>query len=239
MYSAGATETIRARNVAVCTGHHAKPNHVKFNGQDAFGGEIMHSVKFKDARWHGLDDKTVLVVGIGNSAVDVAVNLTTVAKKVFISTRSGAWVIPPYVFGAPVDHYACRLFLKLPWKVANLIFETIISALLGSPRKWDLNPRMKILQTQPTVSHSLIHHISRGDVIMKPNVKEFSKAAATFDDGSTQPIDAVVMCTGYSIDLPFLVDVADVLKENDVHLYKNVFRASALRPLPATYPPRP
>jgi hypothetical protein len=65
---------------------------------------------------------------------------------------------------------------------------------------------------------------------MKPNVREFSKGGATFDDGSSQPVDAVVMCTGYSIDLPFLADATAVLKDNDLHLYKNVFRVSSLPP---------
>lgn len=35
----------------------------------------MHSVKFKSARFNNLIDKRVLIVGIGNSAVDAAVNL--------------------------------------------------------------------------------------------------------------------------------------------------------------------
>ena len=49
--------------------------------------------------------KRVLVVGIGNSAVDIVSELgrKTVSDTVFLSTRSGAWVVPKYIFGKPVD----------------------------------------------------------------------------------------------------------------------------------------
>ncbi len=56
-------------------------------------------------------------------------------KEVHLSTRSGAWVVPNYIFGSPVDHYACRLFLWLPWQLATFVFETVLTALQGHPRK--------------------------------------------------------------------------------------------------------
>ena len=47
----------------------------------------------------------MVVVGIGNSGVDIVSELSRkgVAEQVFLSTRSGAWVIPKYAFGRPVD----------------------------------------------------------------------------------------------------------------------------------------
>lgn len=66
--------------VAVCTGHHGTPRMAKFEGQESFTGEIMHSVKFKSAKMNQLDGKRVLLVGIGNSSVDAADNLVTEGK---------------------------------------------------------------------------------------------------------------------------------------------------------------
>ncbi len=73
--------------VAICIGHHNVRNMPTFKGQEKFKGRIMHTHSLKKA--DGFEDKTVVVVGIGNSATDAAVELSTVTKQVYISTR---WV---------------------------------------------------------------------------------------------------------------------------------------------------
>ncbi len=52
-----------------------------------------------------------------------------------LSTRSGAWVFPNYIFGQPIDLYACRAFLSLPWKVGTWITETILTWVQGNPKR--------------------------------------------------------------------------------------------------------
>lgn len=66
--------------VCVASGHHATPKYASFPGQDTFKGEIIHSVKFKSALKSDFNGKRVLIVGIGNSAVDAAVNLVIEGK---------------------------------------------------------------------------------------------------------------------------------------------------------------
>ena len=61
----------------VCSGHHGTPRFAKFPGQETFTGEIIHSVQFKNAKKNNMAGKRVLLVGIGNSAVDAADNLVT------------------------------------------------------------------------------------------------------------------------------------------------------------------
>ena len=90
--------------VLVCNGHHWDPSYPDFPGE--FDGPTLHSHHYIDpADPLELTGKRVLVVGIGNSAVDITSELARkgVAEEVFISTRSGAWVIPKYVFGRPAD----------------------------------------------------------------------------------------------------------------------------------------
>ena len=66
--------------VMVCSGHHAEKNMPHFEGEDQFLGQILHSHDYRDPR--GYEDKRVVVVGIGNSAVDVAVELGRNSKQV-------------------------------------------------------------------------------------------------------------------------------------------------------------
>ncbi|KAJ8309767.1 hypothetical protein KUTeg_011632 [Tegillarca granosa] len=112
-------------------------NEVRDDGKNR-GRELIHSVKYKDVVTNGMIGKRVLVVGIGNSAVDIATNCASVGrcKSVYISTRSGAWIVPNYIFGHPTDLYACRAFFMLPWKLANFIFENVIKLVSGNPKKF-------------------------------------------------------------------------------------------------------
>ena len=215
--------------VAIASGHHAKPSMPQFEGQETFDGRIFHSKTYKDAITNDLVGKKVVVVGIGNSAVDVAVNVTEMGgeKPVNISSRSGAWIVPNYIFGFPADHYATRLFFWLPRSISSFLFEFMIQCVTGSPWQWKLNPKMHARQTQPTINSTLIYHIQRQNIVVRPNIAALKKDKVIFTDGSQTTADAVVCCTGYQIDLPFFdSDIKDLVVDestNQIKLFKNVF----------------
>ncbi|KAF6037959.1 hypothetical protein EB796_003737 [Bugula neritina] len=143
------------RYLIIATGHHAKPKVPEFPGQSNFTvsavGEIIHSVDYKDSKTHGFEDKNTVVVGIGNSAVDVAVNCAERKSKsghgkVYLSTRSGAWVVPNYVFSVPTDLYASRFFLNwLPFPVKQFVFETILRLIHGSPQNPEIGSELAFI----------------------------------------------------------------------------------------------
>ena len=66
--------------VMVCTGHHIKPNIPIFKDQDKFKGEILHTHSYKEP--NRFSDKRVVVVGMGNSGCDAAVDLSGNGKNV-------------------------------------------------------------------------------------------------------------------------------------------------------------
>lgn len=66
--------------VMISTGHHVTPLRPHFEGEELFKGKISHTHTFKSAK--GYEDKIVAVVGIGNSGVDAAVELSFVTKVV-------------------------------------------------------------------------------------------------------------------------------------------------------------
>lgn len=73
--------------------------------------------------------------------------------------------------GYPVDLYSCRAMLSLPWWITTRFFEAKIKLISGDPRIYNLNPTMHAMQTQPTISPTLIHHIQRKHVNIQPNIK--------------------------------------------------------------------
>ncbi|XP_063096249.1 dimethylaniline monooxygenase [N-oxide-forming] 2 isoform X2 [Cavia porcellus] len=79
--------------VMVCSGHHILP-HIplkSFPGIERFKGQYFHSRQYKHPA--GFEGKRILVIGIGNSASDIASELSKNAAQVFISTRNGSWVM--------------------------------------------------------------------------------------------------------------------------------------------------
>uniref|UniRef100_A0A4X2KB94 Flavin-containing monooxygenase n=1 Tax=Vombatus ursinus TaxID=29139 RepID=A0A4X2KB94_VOMUR len=79
--------------VLICSGHHVYPNLPvdSFPGLAKFQGSYIHSRDYKGPE--AFKGKRVLVIGLGNSGSDIAVELSHTASQVFISTRSGSWVM--------------------------------------------------------------------------------------------------------------------------------------------------
>lgn len=76
----GTTSREEFDGVLLATGHHTCPSIPDVDGLRDFKGHVVHTHSLKKAQ--GYEDKVVLVVGIGNSAVDAAVEISTVAKQV-------------------------------------------------------------------------------------------------------------------------------------------------------------
>ncbi|KAJ3417566.1 hypothetical protein HDV05_000023 [Chytridiales sp. JEL 0842] len=224
------TQTIYAKAVAIATGHHSVPNYPSFKGQDKYTGVIEHTVEYKDAALNGVQDKRVLVVGVGNSAVDVAVNCVGVASRVALSTRTGAWIFPNYILGSPTDHYASRLMLALPWRAMNLITELILNWLNG-PTQHGFPRPAKAMISHPTTSPFFLGHIARGSIETFPNIQQFDGGKSVlFTDGTKEEFDHVIFATGFKMDLsvldPTLVPQILDTSTQQLHLFKNMISPS-------------
>ena len=211
--------------LVVGNGHHWDPRYPDFPG--SFDGETIHSHHYIGPQ-EPLDlmGKRVLVVGIGNSAVDIVSELSRkgVAEKVFLSTRSGAWVMPKYFMGRPMDTMVKvnpRLPLKLQRRMARILPR------LASGRMEDFglpHPNHNFLEAHPTVSSELLLRLGSGDAVAKPNVERLDGRSVVFEDGSVEEVDAIVYATGYKITFPFFDQDFLSAPENRFPLYKRVFK---------------
>ncbi len=76
----GSKTTETYDGIMVCTGHHAEIHWPKFPGQDEFQGQMVHTHDYKSHK--GYENKKVVVIGIGNSGGDVAVELARISEQV-------------------------------------------------------------------------------------------------------------------------------------------------------------
>ncbi len=171
----GEREAHRYRAVLVANGHHWDPRWPEppFPGSEEFAGEQMHAHHYREA--DVLGDKRVLVLGIGNSATDIAVESSRVAEKTFLAMRRGAYVLPKYLNGKPTDESASPLLTRLPLGVQRFFIGRMLGLTAGDMTAYGLpKPDHKLLEAHPTVSAELLSRLGHGDIEVKPNIERFS-----------------------------------------------------------------
>ncbi|KAK7507062.1 hypothetical protein BaRGS_00001913 [Batillaria attramentaria] len=219
------TETFDA--VLVCTGHHAEKNEPTFPGLSDFKGRVVHSHDYREPSDYV--GKRILVIGIGNSGVDLAVELSR-CGQVFLSTRRGAWVFKRLGSGAglPGDiMYNTRLRLAVTSLLPTSFVLNSIKKEINNQFDHDLyslTPSYPPLTQHPTMNDDLGNRIACGSVKVKTDVKKFTPTGVEFVDGTVEEnIDEVLLATGYIFGFPFIEkEVVDV-KNNRLPFYKYMF----------------
>jgi flavin-binding monooxygenase-like protein len=214
----------RYRAVIVANGHHWQPRWPEppFPGAAEFEGEQMHAHDYREPGL--LEGKRVLVLGIGNSAVDIAVESSRIADKTLLAMRRGAYVLPKFLGGKPIDEAAPPIASRLPLPVQRFFFNRMLKTAVGEMTAYGLpEPDHKLLEAHPTVSSELLPRIGHGDIAVKPNIERFAGGRTVrFADGSEEEVDLVVYCTGYRIEFPFLAEDVFVSRDNRMPLYERV-----------------
>jgi len=216
------TESYRA--VVVGNGHHWKPRRPEppFPEAEQYEGEQMHVHHYREPDI--LVGKRVLVLGIGNSAVDVAVESSRIAAKTFLAMRRGAYVLPKFLGGTPIDESAPPIMSRLPLPVQRFFFMRLLKMTVGDMTDYGLpKPDHKLLEAHPTVSSELLPRIGHGDIEVRPNIDRFTGGhRVRFVDGSEEEIDLVIYCTGYEISFPFLDEAVFAARDNRMPLYQRL-----------------
>jgi hypothetical protein len=222
--------TERYGAVIVANGHHwdARWPEPTFPGADEFEGEQLHAHEYREP--DVLVGKRVLVLGIGNSGVDIAVESSRIAEETFVSIRRGAWILPKYLNGKPIDEILNPITGLAPIPVQRLFTKRALGVAVGDPTTYGLpKPDHKLFEAHPTVSSEFLPRLGHGDITAKPNIQAFTGGKTVrFVDGSEEQIDLVVYCTGYKITFPFFESEVLSAPDNRLLLYRRV--ASVERP---------
>jgi len=211
--------------LVVANGHHWDPRYPNFPGE--FAGQTLHSHHYIDPTEPlDLRDKSILVVGIGNSAADIAVELSSKAlgNRVTLSTRSGAWIVPKYIAGRPADkYYATSPYVSLAFQRKIIQFLQPITA--GRPELFGLpTPNHKFFEAHPTQSVELPLRLGSGDIVAKTNVARLDGSTVHFEDGTSTDVDVIVYATGYNITFPFFDPGFLSAPDNVIKLYKRILK---------------
>jgi dimethylaniline monooxygenase (N-oxide forming) len=237
-------ETRGYRHVVVANGHLWDPRWPSFPGR--FDGTTIHSHDYRTAA--PFEGKRVLVVGIGNSAVDIAVDLCRRAESVTLSTRRSAWVMPKYLMGIPIDRWSAFLMrkLRLPTRAVRMIMARLIRLGVGNQERFGLKrPAHPMWREHATLSQELLPYVGHGWIAIKPNIRELQGDHVLFEDGTRLPMDAIIYATGYRTSFPFLRKEVFAVEDNaPVALYRRIvapdhpglYMIGLVQPIGATIP---
>ncbi|HWJ67447.1 MAG TPA: NAD(P)-binding domain-containing protein [Nocardioides sp.] len=215
----------RFDRLVVANGHHWDPRFADKPGE--FAGLTMHAHAYIDPRTpYDLTGKRILVIGLGNSAADIAVELSsrTLDNEVVISTRSSAWIVPKYFAGKPADKYY-RTSPHIPFAWQRKFAQVMQPMTAGRPEDYGLPaPNHKFFEAHPTQSVELPLRLGSGDLRAKGDIERFDGSTVHFADGTAEDFDVVVHATGYNITFPFFDEDFISAPENQIRLFKRIFK---------------
>ncbi|WP_280257784.1 flavin-containing monooxygenase [Nocardia abscessus] len=227
--------------LVVCNGHHWDPRIPDYPGD--FDGTLLHSHAYNDP-FDPVDmrGKRVVVVGMGNSGLDIASELSQrfLAAKLYVSARRGVWVLPKYVNGKVGDKRSMPRWM--PPKLGLRLKQRFVRKFRGNMEDYGLpKPDHLPFEAHPSASEEFLHRAGCGDVTFKPAITALEGSRVRFADGSAEEVDVIVCATGYRISFPFFTD-PELLPDSDNRfpLFKqmikpgidNLFFLGLAQPLP-------
>jgi putative flavoprotein involved in K+ transport len=212
-------DPVMARAVVVATGKQCTPVIPRWPGRDRFGGELIHAADYRNARpYRG---RRVLVVGIGNSGMDIAVDLVEEgAENVWVSIRRPPHIVRREVLGLPHDMLGV-LSRRSPRRMvdanAKLLRRLTVGDLgdLGLPIPDD-GPvsRLEREGKVPTVDPGdFVASVRRRRLTVVAGLARFEENTIVLSDGMRIPAEVVVAATGYRANLESLVGHLALLDE--------------------------
>ncbi|MEU8471358.1 NAD(P)/FAD-dependent oxidoreductase [Streptomyces sp. NPDC029006] len=203
--------------VVVATGYNHTPRVPDWPGRETYTGEFLHAGEYRaPGPYAGRD---VLVVGIGNTGAEIAVDLVEGgAARVRLAVRTAPHILRRSTLGWAAQ-YTGVLVRRLPVRLVDRLagpvtrLSTPDLSAHGLPRP-DTGLYSRVRQGAiPVQDVGLTDAVRRGTVEIVAAVEAFDDGKVVLADGSRITPDAVIAATGYVRALEGLVGHLGVLDE--------------------------
>jgi len=204
--------------VIIATGHLHVPRHIDQFRND-FTGEYLHSHYYKDPDQYV--GKRICIVGVGNSACDIAGDVCVNSRRCVLVARSGVLILPKLMFGRPFTDLSSKLQKRwIPYSIRRRLIRLMTWLVHGDMQKLGFKKADKRVHT--TSNGTLVTDIAYRRVEVKQGISGISGKTVTFDDGSSEEFDVLIGATGYLTDLPFLTEDIVKVDDNRMELYQRI-----------------
>lgn len=198
--SAGGRRFESAR-VVVATGTNRLPNRPRLAGEEEFRGSIIHSQVYRNpGPFRG---ERVLVVGMGNTGAEIALDLAEHHTEVAISVRGPVNIVPREVLGRPTQ-LTGRALSRLPDRLADAIGVMLRRLTVGDLSRWgielpELPPTAQLRERgqTPVIDVGTLAQIKAGRIEVVGAIERLAESGVVFGDGTARPFDHIILATGY------------------------------------------
>ncbi|MGA5730684.1 flavin-containing monooxygenase [Streptomyces seoulensis] len=216
LHASGGRELTGAA-VVVATGHNHTPRLPEWPGAEGYEGELLHASSYRNPKPY--EGRDVLVVGVGNTGAEIAVDLVAGgASRVRLAVRTAPHIVrrstagwAAQYTGIVVRRLPVRLVDRLARPMARLSTPDLSAHGLPRPEA-GLYSRAR-QGAIPVQDVGLIDAVRTGKVEIVTAVEGFEDGKVALADGTRIAPDAVIAATGYSRGLDSLVGHLGVLNE--------------------------
>jgi len=200
------SSSIRAPYVVIASGYNAEPVKPSFPGIEKFKGKIIHARDYANAK--PFAGQSVLVIGMGNTGAEIALDLAENGARPTISVRGGVHIVPRELFGIPMQRLSI-VSRYLPGGGNSPLMLRLIDRALGDltshgikrppgPITQMTNGRARI----PVIDVGTVKKIQENAIRIAPDITEVTADGAVFTDGRKIAFDAIIFATGYRANYP-------------------------------------
>ncbi|KAG4954011.1 hypothetical protein AAZX31_14G116300 [Glycine max] len=196
-----------SRWLVVATGENAEPVVPRIHGMELFGGAVAHTSVYKSGSEYR--NKKVLVIGCGNSGMEVCLDLCRHNAKPYMVARNTVHVLPREMLGFSTFGIAMALYKWFPIKLVDKIILLATNLILGNTNHYGIKrPKTGPIELKlatgktPVLDVGQVAQIKCGNIKVMEGVKEITRNGAKFMDGKEKEFDAIILATGYKSNVP-------------------------------------
>ena len=213
-------QSFHCQHLIIATGVNHYPNRPHFKGEDKFQGEILHSKIYKKPQ--PFIGQRVLVVGMGNTGAEIALDLAdNGAASTTITVRGPVNIVPLELNGRPTQVTALML-AKLPNWLGDRIGSLVRKITMGDMPKYNLPyPKMpparqlRELGKTPVVDLGTADRIrDRKIQVINSGIDHLDEKTVYFKNGSQGDFDTILLATGYKANIHQIIEGADSMVDD-------------------------
>ncbi len=193
--------TFTADQVVIASGANHVPHQPHWDGEESYKGQIVHSRNYRNTE--PFRGKKVLIVGMGNTGAEIALDLAEHDIDTTISVRSPVTIVPRDVFGRPVQLTAKKLE-KIPFGIGDWLGTMVRKIVIGDLSKYGVpmskvHPAVQLKETgkTPLIDLGTVDYIKSGKIKIIGDFTGFNATGIQLPSGEELDFDAVILATGY------------------------------------------
>ena len=202
-------------HVVVGTGINRVPVQPSWPGQEQFKGRIQHSRTYRNPQ--PFTGKKVLIIGMGNTGAEIALDLAENNIQPLLSVRSPVNIVPRDINGKPTQITA-KMLAKIPFGIGDRLGSLIRKWVVGDLRKYGLEmskmdpaTQLRDLGITPVIDLGTVREIKAGRIKIVPDIVRFFGDGVELENGEKLHVDEVILATGYRAKLDEMIPNVETL----------------------------